>query len=222
MSLTAVLYSDQVIADNAKIDAHLLRLMPKAPRIGYISSGPDPDRRFFKEKVAYYGRYGLTDLRYIPLDQPLDDAADDLLACDAIHLSGGSTSGFLARLRRAGLVEHLRRYADAGGTLIGTSAGAILLTPDIAMDALFAGKPPKRSAESSGLGLVPFEFFPHFGKEPGYLPALIDYSRCNRRPILACRDGDGVVVQAAGVILVGNLTLVEAGRAQPADASRFA
>lgn len=219
--LKAVLYSDQVIAGNDRVDRHLLRLMPARPRIGYLPSAPDPDRRYFQEKVAYYGRYGITDLVYVPLDGPLPrETLDDLLACDAIHLSGGSTRGFLARLRQTGLIEPLRRYAAAGGVLVGTSAGAILMTPDIAVDALFQGRPPERSPDGAALNLVPFEFFPHLGADPAHLPALVAYSRRNGGPILACRDGDGVIVDGGGIILVGNIVLVENGKAQPADARR--
>lgn len=79
--LKAVLYSDQVIAENDRVDRYLLRLMPARPRIGYLPSAPGPD-----------------------------------------HASGGSTRAFLARLRQTDMIEPLRRYATAGGVLVGTSA----------------------------------------------------------------------------------------------------
>jgi dipeptidase E len=222
LHLKAVLYSDQVVAENDRVDRHLLRLMPARPRIGYLPSAPDPDRRYFREKVAYYGRYGITDLVYVPLDRPLPrETLDDLLACDAIHLSGGSTRAFLARLRQTEMIEPLRRYAAAGGILVGTSAGAILMTPDIAVDALFQGRPPERSADGAGLSLVPFEFFPHLGADPAHLPALVAYSRQNAGPILACRDGDGVIVDAGRTICVGDIVLVEDGTVELVDAQRF-
>lgn len=119
------------------------------------------------------------------------------------------------------MIEPLRRYSADDGILVGTSAGAILMTPDIAVDALFQGRPPERSADGAALSLVAFEFFPHLGANPAYLPALVAYSRHNGGPILACRDGDGVIVEAGRTILVGSIVLMENGKAQLADASRF-
>jgi hypothetical protein len=48
------------------------------------------------------------------------------------------------------------------------------------------------------------------------LPALIDYSRTNfGRPILACADGDGVVVERGMASPVGDLLLIRDGQSQP-------
>jgi dipeptidase E len=59
--MRAVLYSDQVIAANRKVDAHLLRLLAKpAPRIGYIPSAPDPEQRFFRDKQSYYAQHRIS------------------------------------------------------------------------------------------------------------------------------------------------------------------
>ena len=127
-AITAVLYSDQVIAANEKVDQHLLSLLgPSRRRIGYVASGPDPERRFFSDKRSYYARCGLE----LSLFHDLDIAGDprELFACDAIHLSGGNTAAFLARLRHSSLLGPLKNWAARGGILIGTSAGAILMTP---------------------------------------------------------------------------------------------
>ena len=48
------------------------------------------------------------------------------MGCDAIHLTGGNTFQFSYWLRERGLDAELKRYAKAGGVLIGVSAGAIL------------------------------------------------------------------------------------------------
>ena len=43
--------------------------------------------------------------------------------------------------------------------------------------------------------LLPFEFFPHLQASPRYLPDLLHFSTETPRPIIACADGDGVVVR---------------------------
>src|SRR4051812_28306699 len=115
-SLRLVLYSDQVIAANRKLDLEVLRLLASsAQRIGYVSSAPDPARRFFTAKQAYYAQYGAIELMYFDSEE-FETVRDlgVLLSCDAIHLTGGDTRGYLARLKRAGLIEPLRRYALSG------------------------------------------------------------------------------------------------------------
>ena len=204
--ITTVLYSDQVIPANEKVDHRLTRLMSeRGRRFGYIPSGPDPDLRFYSEKRAYYARLGLAlDILY-DLDRDHGSAElDALLACDAIHLSGGNTAAFLARLRRSGMLDRLRNWANDGGVLVGTSAGAILMAPTIAVDALFGSLRPEDVRDGAALDLVPFEFFPHLQAKPSYLPDLLAYSTRNGRPIIACPDGDGVVVANGTVECIGD------------------
>ncbi|WJH39018.1 Type 1 glutamine amidotransferase-like domain-containing protein [Aliirhizobium terrae] len=199
------LYSDQIIPENSAIDARLIALMQSlglGTRLGYVPSDPEPSRRFFTERKDYYRRIGLD----LSLFHDPDDTTgmDALLACDAIHLSGGHTGGFLARLRRVGMVEPLREWTARGGVLIGTSAGAILMTPTIAVDALFSDSRPEDIRDGEALNLLPFEFFPHLNGKPNFLPDLVRYSKATPRPIIACNDGDGLIVSAGQVELIGN------------------
>lgn len=55
----------------------------------------------------------------------------------------------------------LRDWALAGGILIGVSAGAILMAPTIATEALFISLRHEDLTDGDAVGLVPFEFFPH-------------------------------------------------------------
>jgi dipeptidase E len=156
------------------------------------------------------------------LDRAQGDAdIEALLACDAIHLSGGSTSGFLARLKRTGMLAKLRNWALDGGLLVGPSAGAILMTPTIAVDALFGGGRPDDAEAAEALDLLPFEFFPHLWSKPSYLPDLLAYSARNRRPIVACPDGDGVVVSDGFAECVGDLLRLSGGVADSLSGQRF-
>ncbi|WP_245449404.1 Type 1 glutamine amidotransferase-like domain-containing protein [Neorhizobium tomejilense] len=200
-------YSDQIIPENDAIDQKLLVALDAnglGRRIGYIPSGPEPDRRFFQERAAYYARLGLELCLFHDLDEPhaLEDE-NKLFQCDAIHLSGGHTGGFLVRLKRSGLISSLRTWALEGGFLIGTSAGAILLTPTIATDALFEGQAPEDLMRETALDLVPFEFFPHLGSNSAYLPDLVRYSKHSSRPIIACVDGDGLIVTNDRIECIG-------------------
>lgn len=211
--INAVLYSDQVIPENGKVDARLVELLKaRGRRIGYVPSGPDPGGRFLREKRTYYAQHGLD----IDVVYDLDRANDQneigaFLACDAIHLSGGDTVAFLRRLKRSGMLEPLRSWATAGGVLIGTSAGAILMTPTIALHALFDGRRPEEIEDAAALDLLPFEFFPHAHANPGYLPELVAYSVRNGWPVAACPDGDGIVITGGKVECIGDLIWLSDG-----------
>lgn len=146
------------------------------------------------------------------LDQAHDPSAvEALLDCDGIHLSGGNTKAFLKRVRSSGIAEPLRKWTSEGGVLVGTSAGAILMTPTIALDALFSNEQPEGVHDGAALDLVPFEFFPHLNAKSSYLPELIRYSRFNSRVIAACPDGGGVVLSNNGVEGIGEIIWISNG-----------
>lgn len=211
--VSLVMYSDQVIPENDKVDARLLDLMAgRGRRIGYVPSGPEPDRRFYRERQAYYSKLDLDLSICFDMTGPLDAAGlGPLLNCDAIHLSGGNTRAFLHLLKVNCLLGPLAEWTRNDGLLIGTSAGAILMTPTVALDAVFSGEDPGAVRDGGALDLVPFEFFPHLDKSTDYLPRLLAYSMDTSRRIAACRDGDGVVVNNDVVESVGDIVWIADG-----------
>ncbi|WP_077960614.1 Type 1 glutamine amidotransferase-like domain-containing protein [Ensifer adhaerens] len=219
--LNLILYSDQLVPDCSAIDqrlAEMLRARGGGNRIAYVASGPEPDRSFFLAARSYYGRYGLDLGLFFDLDEPHpEEAVAALFASDAIHLSGGHTGGFLERLKRSGMRAPLRDFALSGGVLIGVSAGAILMAPTIATDALFIGERPEDITDGAALDLTPFEFFPHLGDDESYLPALLRYSLSTSRPILACNDGDGIVVSGGRIECFGEPLWISGGAVRTPD-----
>lgn len=210
-----VLYSDQIHPATSAIDRRLVDMLKArgaGNRLAYVASGPEPDRSFFRSGQAYYGRSGLDLQLFVDLDQPQSaEAIAALLACDAIHLAGGHTGGFLERLKRSGMIGRLRDWARSGGVLIGVSAGAILMTPTIATDALFIARRPEDITDGDALDLTPFEFFPHLSDDAAYLPALLRYSTHTTRPIVACNDSDGIVVTGGRIECAGNPLWISGG-----------
>jgi dipeptidase E len=150
-----------------------------------------------------------------PPHDPIDadgNSLSELLGCDVFHLSGGNTREFLARLESGRMIGPLRDYARRGGLLIGVSAGAILQTPNINLDALFADEDLSWDVTGSALGLVDFEFFPPLNNNPAHLQKLVEYSRRHPRRILGCPDGAGVLVEDHGATMVGEGVVIEAGQ----------
>jgi len=209
-----VLYSDQLVPDTDAIDRRLLSLVgTRGRRVGYIPSQPDRERRWFAPRVAYYARLGLAIEVYFGLED--DYAPGDLsrlLSCDAIHLAGGNTFRFLHWLRSRGMIHVLRDYVAGGGVLIGVSAGAILMTPNIGTAALCVGDDPYPGLDDlSGLSLVDFEFLPHFDGSPSATAELLAHSKTAAGRVYACRDGGGIVVDGDDIETFDRLVCAEKG-----------
>ena len=134
-----ILYSDQIPYISEKIDKELVTLLDKSnPIIDYIPSCADPQRKYYRDRQAYYSRLGMNLEVYFELDEEYHpDMLETLLSCDAIHLSGGNTYYFLYWLRTREMLLPLRQYVSHGGVLIGVSAGSILMTPDISTSTLW-------------------------------------------------------------------------------------
>jgi dipeptidase E len=230
--LRLVLYSGGQDRRNALIHESLLDLALRGPagrpdgdvRMTYVPYTHEGARPYFRRFERRYRAFGGTHFSCLPADSPglTDDAAArreaaaQLLDSDVVYLAGGNTYHFLSSLRRSGLLKALERFARRGGVVAGLSAGAHLLTPHIKLagypafdcDSNVAGLGPR---SLGALGLVGFEFFPHYRHSSRYRLALQRYSRRSERPLYACRDGGGIVVEGDCFTLHGDVWLFDRG-----------
>ena len=209
--MKVALYSGGQERSNAEI--HRVVAGQRMAYLPYTLEGAKP---FFRRFERRYAAFGATSFCCIAADDPqwsdkkrLREAQRELLRCDTIYLAGGNSFYFLAHLKRTGMFETLKRFAQRGGTIAGLSAGALILTPRIDL----AGYPSFDSDENeiglpqrrwSGLGLVDFEFFPHYRRSKRYREALLRYSEKSRRAIYACQDGGGLVRQGRQFTIFGD------------------
>jgi len=228
-----VLYSGGQERRNALIHESLLTLALRRSgkqtgteiRMTYVAFTQDGAAHFYRRFVRRYKAFGGTDFHCLAADDPTlthvgparARAAKILLSSDVVYLSGGNTFHYLKHLRRSGLLRVLHRFADRGGVLAGLSAGAILATPHIGL----AAYPPFDRDENEvdlpesrwgALGLVDFEFFPHFRTSRKIRDALLAYSERSRYPLYACRDGSGIVVEGDRFTAHGDIWLFDRGQ----------
>lgn len=210
---TLVLLSDLVFESNDKLDQRIRSLFnSEQPSIGYIPSCSDPERKYFEHTRRYYNQIGIDNIQYFDLDLEYEESTfGSIFECDAIHLSGGNTFYFLSLLQKRNMVGLLRSYVKSGGILIGVSAGSILTTPTIEI----AGYGEDADENEVGLndmkamGLVDFEFAPHWDGSEDALNSLREYTRVNRTAVYVCQDGGGLVIDGESVELYGNVSLVD-------------
>jgi dipeptidase E len=211
---TIIFYSDQVVPENQRLDRRFLEIVGKeSPKLAYIPSASDNTRKYFSDKCQYYKRYGIGDLMYFDLNKEYDPSkTEELLACDAIHLSGGDPFQFLGSIRKRNFGPVLKKYWQGGGILLGISAGAILLTPSISISHVFY---QSRTDKHQAVGLVDFHFLPHWNLREQKLKDVCLFSSENNNTVYACSDGDGMIIREGKIELVGDLTIISKGNAIP-------
>lgn len=117
---------------------------------------------------------------------------------DAVFLGGGNTFVLLDELRKSHFDDLLIRMHRAGKTLIGESAGALVLGPTI--EPIRFIDEPERAPELSdfaGLGLFPFFTAVHFGRSE-YLDQYASITQAAfslKLPVLALRDIDSALIR---------------------------
>ena len=208
-----VMYSDQVIPANRQVDPYLLALIGKTnPKIGYIPANSDPHRIYYKDRQDYYAGIGADLSPYFEVDRHFHpENLADLLACDAIHLSGGNTFYFQKWLAARGMFAVLREYTANGGVLVGVSAGAILMTPEIDAGQVCGDQVVSGLDDWRGMGLVGFHFMPHLNRFSDPHGILREYSARKHTTVYGCPDGNGMVVQNGQVQTIGNIVIYTNG-----------
>jgi dipeptidase E len=110
-------------------------------------------------------------------------------------------------------MEPLQEFAARGGVLIGASAGAIIMTPEISATAYCADAPlpGEETDDLFALNLVDFAFFPHINYFPEHETQMVAYSQAHPYPIYGCANGDGIVVDGEKVEFLGPCKVAEKG-----------
>jgi dipeptidase E len=142
--------------------------------------------------------YTITDKNYEELEKDLSDF-------EVIHVNGGNTFYLLLHSRKSGFDKFIRKFVENGGIYTGSSAGSILVSPNIESirkleDKLFADE----LKTFEGINLVDFIVYPHFGSEKfkdAYLKAFTDMYNFDTKGILL-RDTQFVKVEGTKFVVV--------------------
>jgi dipeptidase E len=212
-----VLYSGGYEKGNHRIDEALSKLKGNKVRsLTYIPFSHENGLYFYQRIKKRYRKHGFKKFRYFAVDSDfMAKEMNEALKSDVIYLAGGNTFYFLKHLRESGFLKRLVKFARRGGVIAGLSAGAIILTKNIYL----AGYPPHEGDENEvrlknlkGLGLVNFEFLPHFTNSAKTNLAMLKYSRRSKSPIVACPDGSGVLVVSNTLQIFGKVYLYYRGK----------
>ncbi len=216
--MNLVLYSGGFGRENRALAKEVDELLRKKrqPVVTFVptcSEDAEPDFRDCKRQLA---GARVKKFHCIPIDRPLTEEEEEtLFSSDGIFLGGGNTFYLLKSIRDRRLLEKFRAFVMRGGVLMGLSAGSIVLTPNVTTASV-----PRLEADDNdvgitnfkALGVVPFEFSPHYEGGKRVDAELLEYSRTMKRPIYACADGQGIVVRDGGIHFVGRVTVFLRGQ----------
>lgn len=182
----------------------LTDFLPKEPFVmafvptaaGGEGPGPWPwveqDRTFFEAMDCRIDELALTDLP--------EAGASVLDEYDHVHVTGGNTFYLLQEMRRSGFDQALTKYLNDGGSYSGASAGAIVVSQDIAWASPFddRSKAPLLS-DTKGLGLVQFDPLVHWdGAIQSRREDVRNELLSQGRRVVPLRDHEAAVVDSAG------------------------
>ncbi len=213
-----VLYSGGYSRDNQALAVEVADLLRKkrSPVITFVpncSEGAEPDFRDCQRQLA---GTGIKKFHCVPIDRPLSlEEEETLFSSDGIFLGGGNTFYLLHSLKERRLLNKFRAFVMSGGVLMGLSAGSIVLTPSVEtaqVPSFEADENEVGLTSLKALGLVPFEFSPHYQPSRKADAELLSHSKRVKRPIYACADGEGIVVRDGAIRFVGNVTVFHRGQ----------
>lgn len=195
-----ILYSGGTEKENRLLNGRALELtQTETPKLTLIPSSSlfaDEDFKYFVED---FSKLGVQRFMHFCVDIPFTQTLlKEVLKSDLIFLGGGNTFYFLKHLKKNKMFEHFRVFLKRGGVLCGLSAGAIVLTPHVhtaSFPHFDRDENPWDMKHLSAMRQVNFEFFPHYKNSKRYDEELLFHSKNSHRPLYACSDGGGIVVE---------------------------
>lgn len=114
--------------------------------------------QFFQKRAKHVLSIHLDQVDYYELKKLLS-------TIDVLYISGGNTFYLLQAVYNSGFDQLITDYLANGNYLIGESAGAVIMTPDISYIHVMDDNRVVESSTTKGLGLVDRPIIPHVESE---------------------------------------------------------
>jgi len=203
-----ILLSELSINLSKVIDSEIKKRIPaNGAKLAYIPSASDRQRAYFYKMKDYYQSLGVHDFLYFDIDEEYkEELRMELLMCNVIHLSGGDPVHFLKNIIRNDIDKLLTQFVREGGLLIGVSAGAIIMGPNIRIiDLLREADEATMTGDGKALGLVDFTTFPHWSGDEALLAQVKDFAIKNKIKVYAYRDRDAIFIDGNNLAVLGDI-----------------
>jgi len=124
---------------------------------------------------------------------------DQLKDKDIIWVAGGECGYLMYWIRRCEVDTHLRSLLSEKTVYVGSSAGSMVTAPTLQVTEWFQGDIETGASVIPGLGLVDFDFCPHFQNDQ------MDYinSHYHGKKLYAVKDGEEIIVEDNVISVIG-------------------
>ncbi len=185
----------RLIIDHIEGDHRTKKLLfiPTAsePEVGY-KGWVDDERHAFESEGFTVTHFSLT-------DKTEDEVKQAVESSDIVFVGGGNPFYLLSKVQQTNFKEYIRKHVELGKLYIGASSGALVAGPDLEPakrdDAL--SRAPKLQ-DYTGIGLVDFIVFPHWGSiisRDLYLHHRMELAYSTKYKIILLTDSQALVVK---------------------------
>jgi len=197
--MQVVFYSCDLMEKNTIIDEELKTLLDAKSTITYLNPPKNYPGTSFENFTNWYAGLGYTNIQRLNLNDDYDfEDVEKALSRDVIFLPDSNAYALLSVVLKRNFNNQLIGFVKKGGVLIGASAGAMVISASIGASAEEneVGVDPDEA-----LGIVDFEFLPHYEEENTIDNILLERSKT--RNVIACKDGDGLIIWDDDKYIIG-------------------
>jgi peptidase E len=172
--------------------------------LALISVGVDsPEMQERQEiKIEELKKVGFRSVTPFDAADPLPP--DTLDRFDALYMRGGNTFFILKTIRETGFDHQIVSFILRGGAYVGSSAGSIILGPDIAVAGEMGPYSDPNDLElraTKGLNLVPFAIVPHY--VPEVQPYIDTFGKTVPYPLIPLTDTQAMLCVNGQCVRIG-------------------
>jgi len=157
----------------SKASAVLDKIMPLLPKptkelkVAFIrtAANPYPEKPWADDDRNRLVELGFQIIDFDIAGKDKKEIRDVLSKVDIIFVAGGNTFYLLKKARESGFDEVAKKLIAEGKIYIGSSAGSIIVGPNIEPVKYFDDPNVAQSKSSQGFNLVDFVVLPHYGRE---------------------------------------------------------
>ncbi|MBD8071568.1 Type 1 glutamine amidotransferase-like domain-containing protein [Bacillus sp. PS06] len=195
-----ILFTSSGLSTNS-IKEKFLELLIDSPtnlKVGIITTASDKkaDNKYARRARTDFLAMGFNKVEFI--DVEFDDI-ERLEECNVIYINGGNPFYLLYHLKNSGADKKLKALSEGNVILIGVSAGAVILGPDISIVDFFTPHLNTVNLKDlTGLKITDNIVFPHYDREDLFPSSLsieeriLKYEAVYQKKVLRIADDDAI------------------------------
>ncbi len=171
-------------------------------KLAFINTASEVEggmRTWIYDDLAFFEKLGFNAFSYTITDKTYEQISKDLSDIDILFVAGGNVFYLMDKVHKSGFKEFVTNHLNAGKIYIGESSGTLITAPDLSIahrqEAL--DKVPGFS-DFTGMGIVDFTVFPHWGSDQNrnmYLHDRMEHAYVTHHKIILLTDKQFVMVK---------------------------